>query len=305
MSRIELNDLALFAVVADENSFSKAAARLSMSPSAVSHAVKSLETRLGLRLLARTTRSVAPTAAGQQLLRTLQPALESITTELSTLRELKAKPAGKLRITTFKYAADTILWPVLPAFLADNPDIELELTIGSGVVDIVADRYDAGIRFGSVVDKDMVAIRVGKPVRAVVVASPSYIAQHGTPASPEALLAHQCIHFRFQTAGNLFAWPFEKNSKTVKIKPTDTLVFNDNDMMLQAALAGLGIARLYEGLVNAHIAAGRLIPLLPSWQGAGSYLYLFYHNKSNMLPALRQLITVLKAQGKENSSRVP
>jgi DNA-binding transcriptional LysR family regulator len=305
MSRVELNDLAVFAVVAEENSFSKAAARLSMSPSALSHAVKSLETRLGLRLLARTTRSVATTAAGQQLLRTLQPALESITAELSALRDLKAKPAGKLRITTFKYAADTILWPVLPAFLADNPDVELELTVDSGVVDIVADRYDAGIRFGSVVDKDMVAIRVGAPVRAVLVASPSYIAQHGTPTSPEALVAHQCIHFRFQSAGNLFAWPFEKNGQTVKVKPTDTLVFNDNDMMLQAALAGLGIARLYEGLVNGHIKAGRLVPLLPSWQGSGSYLYLFYHTKSNMLPALRQLITVLKAQVNQGVTGTP
>ena len=298
MNRIELTDLATFAVVAEERSFTKAAARLAMSPSALSHAVKALETRLNIRLLTRTTRSVATTDAGEQLLRTLKPALENINVEINALRGLSDKPAGKLRITTFKYAAEAILWPVLPAFLAANPDVQLELTIDSGIVDIVANRYDAGIRFGGVVDKDMVAIRVGAPVKAIVVASPAYIAKHGKPKSPEALVDHQCINFRFKSSGSLYPWPFEKNGKSINVKVNEALVFNDNDMMLNAALAGLGIARLYEGLVNQHIEAGRLVPLLRTWSGAGSSLYLFHPSRNQTPPALRELIKMLKTNSK-------
>jgi DNA-binding transcriptional LysR family regulator len=294
MNRVELNDLAVFAVVAEEKSFTRAAARLGMSASALSHAVKSLETRMGVRLLARTTRSVSTTDAGERLLRTLQPALEDISNEITALRELRDKPSGKLRITTFKYAAETVLWPVLPQFLEANPDIQFELTIDSGLVDIVADRYDAGIRFGGIIDKDMVAVRVGAPVKAAVVASPAYLAKYGKPKSPEDLVNHRCIGFRFKTAGNIYPWNFEGNGRNVQVKVPDAFAFNDNDMMLEAALGGLGIARLYEGLVASHIEAGRLVRLLTKWTGPGVHLYLFHTGRRQTPPALTALIKALK-----------
>ncbi len=293
MKRVELNDLAVFAVVAEEKSFTRTAARLGMSASALSHAVKSLETRVGVRLLARTTRSVSTTEAGERLLRTLQPALEDINNEITALRD---KPSGKLRITTFKYAAETVLWPVLPQFLDANPDVQFELTIDSGLVDIVADRYDAGIRFGGIIDKDMVAVRVGSTVKAAVVASPAYLAKHGKPTSPEELVNHRCIGFRFKTAGNIYPWNFEGNGRNVQVKVSDAFAFNDNDMMLEAALGGLGIARLYERLVANHIEAGRLVRLLTKWAAPGAHLYLYYPNRRQTPPALRALIEVLKAR---------
>jgi DNA-binding transcriptional LysR family regulator len=295
MNRVELNDLAAFAVVAEEKSFTRAAARLGMSASALSHAIKSLETRVGVRLLARTTRSVSSTEAGERLLRTLQPALEDINNEITALRELRDKLSGKLRITTFKYAAENVLWPVLPQFLEANPDVQFELTVDSGLIDIVADRYDAGIRFGGVIDKDMVAVRVGAPVKAAVVASPAYLAKRGKPKSPEDLVNHRCIGFRF-ASGSIFPWHFELNERRMQVKVNDALVFNDNEMMLEAALADLGIARLYEGLVASHIEAGRLVRLLTKWSGPGAHLYLYYPNRRQTPPALRALIDVLKAR---------
>jgi DNA-binding transcriptional LysR family regulator len=294
MNRVELNDLAAFAVVAEEKSFTRAAARLGMSASALSHAIKSLETRVGVRLLARTTRSVSSTEAGERLLRTLQPALEDINNEITALRGLRDKPSGKLRITTFKYAAENVLWPVLPQFLEANPDVQFELTVDSGLIDIVADRYDAGIRFGGVIDKDMVAVRVGAPVKAAVVASPAYLAKRGKPKSPEDLVNHRCIGFRF-ASGSIFPWNFELNERRMQVKVNDALVFNDNEMMLEATLADLGIARLYEGLVASHIETGRLVRLLTKWAGPGTHLYLYYPSRRQTPPALRALIDVLKA----------
>ena len=297
MKRDELNDLSAFVVVADEMSFTRAAARLGMSPSALSHAMKALESRLGLRLLARTTRSVRATEAGEQLLKTLRPAFEDISAELTALSGLRDKPAGTLRITAFQYAASAVVWPVLPAFLAAHPDVRVELTIDDGLTDIVASRYDAGIRFGEKVGKDMIAVRVGPDLRFAVVATPAYLAAHGMPATPHELGSHRCINYRFASGGGLYAWEFADpgdGGRPFQVKVDGPLIFNDGEMILKAALAGQGLAIIYEDQAAGHVADGRLARVLSDWCPSFPGCYLYHPSRRQTPPALTALIATLR-----------
>jgi DNA-binding transcriptional LysR family regulator len=293
MKRDELNDLAAFVVVADEMSFTRAASKLGMSPSALSHAMKALEARLGLRLLARTTRKVRATEAGERLLKTLRPAFEDINAELIALGEMRDKPAGTLRITTFKHAATSVLCPVLPGFLAAYPDIRVEITIDDSLTDIIESRYDAGIRFGEKVGKDMVAIRVGNPVRTAVVGSPAYFANYPIPNTPHDLDRHLCINYRFATSGGLYSWEFEEDGRPFQVKVDGSVVFNDGDLIVAAALAGLGLGYLYEDQITDFVAEGRLIQVLGQWCPTSPGYYLYHPNRRQTPPALVALIDVL------------
>jgi DNA-binding transcriptional LysR family regulator len=297
MDRDALNDLAAFAVVAEELSFTRAAARLGMSASALSHAMRTLETRLGIRLLARTTRRVAPTEAGERLLRTLRPALADITAELAALAGLRDKPAGNLRLTMPKHAAVAVLSPMLPAFLADYPDIRVEITVDEGLTDIVASRYDAGLRFGENVAKDMVAIRVGAPIHSAVVATPGYFAAHLPPATPHDLARHRCINYRLVTAGRIYPWEFEKDGQTLQVAVEGPLIFNDSDLILTAVLAGQGVAQLLDDQVADHVAAGRLIRVLEAWRWTAPGYYLYHTSRRQTPPPLAALIRALGAIG--------
>lgn len=294
MKRDDLNDLAAFVVVADEMSFTRAASKLGMSPSALSHAMRVLEDRLGLQLLARTTRRVSTTEAGERLLKTLRPAFEDISAELTALSELRDKPAGTVRITTFKHAATSVLLPILPDFLDAHPDIRLEITIDEGLTDIIESRYDAGIRFGEKVAKDMVAVRVSPDVRAAVVGSPTYFANHPLPNTPQDLAEHRCINYRFATSGGLYLWEFEEAGRSFQVRVEGSLVFNDSDLILAAALTGQGLAYLFEDQITAPVAEGKLIRVLANWCPPSPGYYLYHPNRRQIPPALAALINALK-----------
>ncbi len=294
MKRDELNDLAAFVVVADEMSFTRAAAKLGMSPSALSHAMKTLEERLGLQLLVRTTRHVSTTEAGERLLKTLRPAFEDINAELTALSELRDKPAGIVRITTSRHAATSILCPMLPAFLKAYPEICVEITIDEGLTDIVTSRYDAGIRLGEKVAKDMIAVRVGLDLQTAVIGSPAYFADHPTPKIPQDLAMHCCINYRFTTAGGLYPWEFKEAGRSFQVRVDGSLIFNDSDLILAAALGGQGIAYLYEDQVADHVANGRLIQVLQEWCPTFPGYYLYHPNRRQTPPALTALIDVLQ-----------
>jgi DNA-binding transcriptional LysR family regulator len=296
MKRDELNDLAAFVMVADEMSFTRAASKLGMSPSALSHAMKALEDRLGLQLLARTTRRVRATEAGERLLKTLRPTFFDINAALTALGEMRDKPAGTVRITTFKHAATSVLCPVLPGFLAVYPDIRVEITIDDGLTDIIESRYDAGIRFGENVAKDMVAIRVGHPVRTAVVGSPAYFADRPIPNAPQDLARHGCLNYRFVTSGGLYPWEFESDGRPFQVRVDGSLVFNDGDLILAAALAGLGLGYLYEDQVTDHITEGRLLQVLATWCPTSPGYYLYHPNRRQTPPALAALVDALQVK---------
>ena len=294
MRREELNDLAAFVAVADARSFTRAAAGLGLSPSALSHAMKALESRLGVRLLARTTRSVATTDAGERLLRTLRPAFDDIGAELATLANLRHRPAGTVRITTFKYAATSVLLPALPGFLSAYPDIRVEVTVDDGLTDIVESRYDAGIRFGEQVAKDMIAVRVGPDVQTVIVGAPAYFADHPPPRTPRDLARHRCILYRLATAGSLLPYELHDNGRPFQVKVDGPLVFNDGDLMRQAALAGQGLVYALEDDVADDVAAGRLIRVLARWSPKFQGCFLYYPSRRQTPPALAVLVEALR-----------
>lgn len=294
MKRNELNDLAAFVVVADEMSFTRAAAKLAMSPSALSHAMKALEDRLGLQLLARTTRRVSTTEAGEHLLRTLRPALADINAGLIALNRLRDEPAGTLRITTPRHAATSVLFPILPDFRHAYPEIRIEITIDESLTDIIESRYDAGIRPGEKVAKDMVAVPISPRLRTAVVASPTYFADHPTPNTPQDLTEHGCINYRYATSGNLYPWGFERGGRSFQMRVEGSLVLNDGDLILAAALAGQGIAYLHEDQVVDLVAEGRLIRILKAWCPTLPGYYLYHPNRSQIPPALTALIDVLR-----------
>jgi DNA-binding transcriptional LysR family regulator len=296
MKRDDLNDLAAFVMIADERSFTRAAARLGMSPSALSHAMKALEARLGVRLLARTTRSVATTEAGERLLRTLRPAFQDIGAELTALGELRDKPAGTIRITAFKHAAVSVLWPVLPDFLAAYPDVRVEIAVEDGLTDIVAGRFDAGIRFGENVEKDMIAVRISPDIRFSAVGSPAYFANYPPPLVPADLARHHCINYRMATSGGIYAWEFEEAGRPFQMKVDGPLVFNDGDLMRMAALAGQGIALCYEDEIAEAVADGRLVRVLEAWCPTVPGCYLYYSSRRQTPPALVALIEALRAR---------
>ncbi|MGM4983716.1 MULTISPECIES: LysR family transcriptional regulator [Rhizobium] len=297
MQREELVDLNAFAVVAEEKSFTRAAARLGTSQSSLSHTVRRLEARLGVRLLTRTTRNVALTEAGERLLATLRPALESIGAELASLRELREKPAGTIRITTAEHAATTVLWPALERLLSQYPDIRVELSIDSGLRDIVADRFDAGVRLGEALAKDMIAVKISPDIRMVVVGSPAYLARHPAPETPNDLADHNCINLRLLTAGGLYAWELEKDGREVRVRVDGQLVFNNVGMIVRAVRAGLGLGFVMEDHVAADVAAGRLVRVLDDWCTPFSGYHLYYPSRRQPSAAFSLLVDALRYRG--------
>ena len=297
MATESYDQLAIFAAVAQERSFTRAAAKLGMSQPALSRAMRQLEERLGVRLLARTTRSVAPTEAGEHLLRVVAPRFEEIDSELGLLSEFRDKPAGKLRLTAGEHAAITILQPVLATLLPDNPDLSIEVIVDYGLTDIVAEGYAAGVRLGQQVAKDMIAMRIGPDMRMAVVGSPAYFARHPQPVIPRDLMQHNCINIRMPTYGGIFPWEFEKNGEELKVRVEGQLVFNNIAMRLGAALQGLGLAYMAEDLVQAHVAEGRLIRVLEDWCEPFSGYHLYYPSRRQSSPAFTLLRDALRYPG--------
>jgi DNA-binding transcriptional LysR family regulator len=297
MQRGNLNDLIAFLAVARERSFTKAAAKLGISQSALSHTIRALEVRLGLRLLSRTTRSVAPTEAGERLLHNLGPRFEEIDAELAAVSELRDTPAGTIRITATEYAVDTILWPKLTKFLRLYPDIKVEMFIDNGLTDIVAQRYDAGVRVGEQVAKDMIAVRIGPDLRMAVVGAPSYFKNRSEPHKPQDLIGHNCINLRLPTHGGLYAWEFERDARELKVRVEGQLVFNGTFQMLNAALAGFGLAYVPDDLAQPYLAKGRLKRVLEDWCAPYSGYHLYYPTRRQSSAAFGLLIDTLRYRG--------
>ncbi|CAN7315171.1 LysR family transcriptional regulator [Acidovorax sp. LjRoot66] len=289
-----LNDLRAFVVVARERSFTRAAAQLGLSRSGLSHAMLALESRLGVRLLARTTRSVSTTEAGARLLATVAPRLQEIEAELGALSAMRDKPAGTVRITAHDHAIATVLWPRLQPLLLEYPDIRIEFSVDYAFTDIASQRFDAGVRVGDRVDKDMVAVRIGPPLRMAVAASPAYLAGKALPVTPHDLTAHQCVNLRLPTHGGLYAWDFEKDGQALAVRVQGQVVFNNTQLMLQAALDGLGFCYVPLELVQPHAEHGRLVPVLQDWWPSFSPYHLYYANRRQTAPALALVIEALR-----------
>jgi len=260
-----LNDLVAFLTVARERSFTKAAAKLGVSQSALSQTVHRLEMRLGLRLLTRTTRSVSPTEAGERLLRSVGPRLDEIEDEIEALSELREKPAGTIRVTATDYAIDHVLWSKLERFLPKYPDIKVEMSIDYGLTDIAAQAFDTGVRLGEQVAKDMISVRIASDIRFAVVGAKSYFAEHAPPQVPQDLIGHTCINLRLSTHGGLYAWEFEKDGEELRVRVEGQLIFNGIFQVLNAAVAGFGLAHVPEDLAQPHLAKGRLVRVLEDW----------------------------------------
>lgn len=294
MQREDVADLTIFMAVAEERSFTRAAAKLGASQSALSHAMRRLEGRLGVRLLTRTTRSVAPTDAGERLLVTLRPAFGNIESELASLGELRDKPAGTIRLTTSEHAARTILIPALSRFLPAYPDIHVELCVDPGLTDIVSERFDAGVRLGEAIAKDMVAVRIGSELRMVVVGSPDYFRSHPIPQTPQDLAQHICINFRFTTAGSLYAWELESGGRELRVRVEGQLVSNNMPVIRQAALAGLGLAFVMEDEIATDVTEGRLIRVLENWCEPFAGYHLYYPSRRQPSAAFKLLVEALR-----------
>ncbi|WP_312242908.1 LysR family transcriptional regulator [Pantoea sp.] len=301
MSNENLNDLRAFQTVAREKSFTRAAAQLGMSRSGLSHAITALEARLGVRLLTRTTRSVAVTDAGMRLFNTLAPMFSQLDAELASLRSLNEKPAGTVRITAHDHAIASVLWPRLQLLLKRYPDIQLELSVDYALTDIVAQQFDAGVRVGDIVDKDMVAVRIGADFHMAVVGAPEYLHGKSLPTTPGDLTAHKCINLRLPTRGGLYAWDFEKEGKSLSVRVQGQAVFNNTYLMLQAALDGLGFAYIPLDLAQSHIAEGRLIPVLQEWWPYYPGYHLYYASRRQVAPALSQVIDALRYRGDDSA----
>ena len=294
MRRDQIGDLLAFLAVARERSFTKAAAKLGVSQSALSHTLRGLEARLGLRLLTRTTRSVSPTEAGERLLSKLGPHFDEIDAELAAVSELRQRPAGTIRITSGDHAAETILWPVLGKFLRRYPDIKVEVSIDYGLIDIVAQRYDAGVRFGEQVSKDMIAVAIGPDTRMAVAGAPSYFSGRTAPKVPQDLTGHKCINMRLPTYGGLYAWEFEKGRRKMNVRVDGQLVFNSVRPILNAALAGFGLACLPDDLVRPHVSKGHLKRVLEDWCPPFPGYHLYYPSRRQNSPAFALLVDALR-----------
>ena len=297
MPRETMNDLLAFLAVARERSFTRAAAQLGVSQSALSHTIAGLEMRLGLRLLTRTTRSVAATEAGERLLARVGPRLDEIEAELAALSALRDRPAGTIRLTAGEDAAYSVLWPALDRFLPAYPDIKVELIVDYGMIDIVAERYDAGIRIGEQVAKDMIAIRIGPDIRMAVVGAPGYFTRHAPPLTPQELTGHDCVTIRLPTYGGLYAWEFEKDGHALKVRVEGQFVFNTIALRLNAALAGHGLAYLPEDQVRDAVAEGRLVRVLEDWCPPFAGYHLYYPSRRQPTPAFALLVDALRYRG--------
>lgn len=294
MKRGHLDDLVAFSVVAQERNFTRAAAKLGVSQSALSHTVRGLEARLGIRLLTRTTRSVAATEAGERLLTTVAPRLEEIDAALVAVTELRDKPAGTVRLTATEYASDAILMPKLSKLLRTYPDVKIEIIVDYGLTDIVEQRFDAGVRSGEQVAKDMIAVRIGPDMRMSVVGSPAYFKAHTEPQKPQDLIAHNCINLRLPTHGGTYSWEFEKAGRELRVRVDGQLTFNTTPQILNAAISGLGVAYLPEGMVEPHILKGRLRPVLVDWCPPYSGYHLYYPSRRQPSAAFALVVEALR-----------
>ncbi|ESY12947.1 LysR family transcriptional regulator [Mesorhizobium sp. C386A] len=294
MRRGDFSELAVFIAVAEAGSFTRAAAKLGLSQSALSYAVRTLEQRMGVRLISRTTRSLSVTVAGDRLLRSLRPAFDHIESEIAAVAALRDKPTGLIRLTTFRYAAKSVLWPVIAKLLLEYPDIEVELSLDEGLVDIVASKFDAGIRIGEQVQKDMVAVRIGPDLRMAVVGSPSYFATRTVPKTPRELGEHKGISYRQKTSGGLFAWEFEKGGEELEVRMNGPLIINDGEMLEAAALDGIGLAYTFESQVAPFVADGRLIRVLEDWCQPFPGYHLYYPSRRQHTAAFALLVEALR-----------
>ncbi|WP_153111029.1 LysR family transcriptional regulator [Propionivibrio limicola] len=294
MPHPNFNDLLAFVMVAREGSFTRAAAQLGVSQSALSYTIRGLEARLGLRLLTRTTRSVSPTEAGERLLKTLAPRFEEIEAELAALSELKEKPAGTIRITTAEHAADSILWPKLSKLLAEYPDIKVEINLNYGLTDIVAQRFDAGVRLGDQVEKDMIAVRIAPELRMAVVGSPAYFSKRRIPETPQDLATHDCIGLRLPTYDSLLPWEFERDGHVLKVRAQGQWLFNTGTSIRRAALAGCGLAYLPMDMVEPHVAEGSLVSVLGEWCPQFPGYHLYYPSRRQSSPAFKLVVDALR-----------
>lgn len=294
MAQANLNDLLAFVLVARQGSFTRAAAQLGVSQSALSHTIRGLESRLGLRLLTRTTRSVSPTEAGERLLQTIGPRLDEIEVEVSALSELRDKPAGTIRITTAEHAANSVLWPKLAKFLPDYPDIKVEINVDYTMTDIVAQRFDAGVRLGDQVSKDMIAIRIGPDMRIAVVGAPSYFARRPPPQTPKDLTAHDCINLRLPTHGQLLLWDFEKDGQVINVRAEGQVVFNSSSAILRASMEGFGLAFVPEDMAEQQIASGHLVRVLKDWCQLYPGYHLYYPSRRQSSPAFKLVVDALR-----------
>jgi len=294
MTRQDLADLSAFTIVARERSFTRAAAKLGITPSALSHSMRGLEERLGIRLLNRTTRSVTTTDAGERLLGTVAVRFDEIEEEVAALGALRDRPAGTVRITADELALALVLWPALRRVLPELPDIKVEVAIDYTLTDIVAGRFDAGVRLGGIIDKDMIAVPIGPEMRMVAVASPAYFRDHPEPATPHDLTAHRCINLRLPTYGGLYAWEFEQDGREFRVRVDGPLTFNSVFPILQAALDGFGIAYLMENQVRSHIASGELVMVLGDWSPPFAGLHLYYPSRRQPTPAFAAIVEALR-----------
>jgi len=298
MPRENFNDLQAFLTVARSRSFTKAAAQLGVSPSALSHSLRGLEERLGIRLLTRTTRSVSPTEAGERLLRTVGPRFEEVEAELAALNALRQTPAGTIRITAGDHSAVTLLWPKISRVLSKYPDVKVEISLDGGLIDIAAQRFDAGVRLGEHVAKDMVSVRIGPDIRFAVVGTKAYFAKHPTPQTPQDLLAHSCINLRLTTHGGIWAWEFERNKRELKVRVDGQLIFNNIFQVRDAALDGFGLAYVPEDLARPYVAKGQLVWVLQEWSPRWSGYHLYYPSRRQSSPAFALLVEALRYREK-------
>jgi len=294
MQRGNLDDLRALVAVGRERSFTKAAAKLGVSQSALSQTIRQLESRLGVRLLTRTTRSVSLTEAGERLIRTVAPRFEEIDAELEALNALREKPAGTIRVTAGDHAIHSVLWPKLAKFLPNYPDIKVEVVIDYGLTDIVAERHDAGVRWGEQVARDMIAVRIGPDVRFAVVGAKSYFTKRSAPKTPQDLITHNCVNLRLPTYGGLYAWEFERDGRELRVRVEGQLAFNGIFQVLDAALAGLGLAYVPEDLAQPHLARGRLQRVLEEWCAPWTGYHLYYPHRRQSSPAFALLVDALR-----------
>lgn len=304
MAGDNFHDLVAFVAVAEERSFTRAATKLSVSQSALSQTIRSLEAKLGIRLLTRTTRNVAPTEAGERLLRTVAPRFAEINAEMAALSELRDKPAGTVRITATENAAEAVLWPALEKLLPNYPDIKVEIIIDYGLTDIVAGQVDAGVRFGEQVAKDMIAVRIGPDIRMAVVGSPEYFAKHPPPRTPQDLTAHDCINLRLPLHG-LYAWEFEKGGRELRVRVDGQLVFNTSALMLNATAAGFGLAYFTEQQVKKHLDNGELVRVLVNWCPPYSGYHLYYPSRRQPSAAFAVVVDALRYPAGPRGTRRP
>ncbi len=294
MAKTDLNQLTWFQAVAEERSFTRAAAKLGVAQSTLSHTIKQLEASLGLRLLTRTTRNVATTAAGERLLQTIAPRIGEIEDEIAALMAFRDKPSGTIRLTLSDHALESVVWPKLKPLLSDYPDIQVELILDSTFRNIVEEGFDAGVRLGESVEKDMIAVRIGPDWRLVAVASPGYFAERGAPGHPQDLVRHVCINMRHETAGGLYAWEFEKDGQALRVRVDGQLTFNNSYAMIDAAVNGYGIAYVPEDIVEPHIQSGSLVQILDEWSPFFDGYFLYYPSRRQNLPAFKVIVDALR-----------